>query len=514
MSWVLVLHENELLQSNVADLLAEVLPFDIQVASNLADATELFDLYGRIHCKLVVSSFSPPVDGNSSQALDRTQVTAIALLKEIRARREQPPWLFLASFDDGSRSEELAGLANVRVLNVLKFGLSLRTEALNLVGGGGLAPRRVDVEISLVDGVYGWSLRGFNGTAIENSGVIDIDPVALGELTKASSGAALADRAGLGQIGLDLYVQFLANNLRSGLELAMSSAVGASLENARFRFCVDEHTNQLLFETLGKPCTRGAPLEHWMLQAPMFRKYRGSGDRFPLFKDRVSQSRPVSCLIIQGESAGFEPLYEMAGGEYVAAKYGAIGQAAVEATMVYRYLTSNYERFGIEQPELLQPGLNENYGDVVRNKLASRRWQLIHYVGHSSMSDSGTAFLALGRGSRDVLEIAELARLASAAQFVYLSSCQSSNAKFVRELVSRSIPAVLGYAWPVQDDVAIRFANSFYQHLFEGGLAKRFLEYAFMRSKRDMHRALPDNTAWAAPLLFMQMLGGESARNH
>lgn len=516
MTWALVLHENPLARSTAVGLLKEVLTGTIYAAGNLTEARELFDMHGRGGCQLVVSSLSPPADADSSQALDRTHATTIELLQEIRRNRKLPPWLFLVSFDDGTRGPDLAGMPNVEVLNVMEMASSLRTLASAMTGDGDPLRRRVDVEISLVDGAYSWSLRGMNGTAIECSHPLDVDPKAMHALAQASSRAALADRLGLGQIGLELYLQFLAHNLKSGLELALSKAIGESVEDARFRFCVDEQSNQVLLEVLGKPCSalKEAELEHWMLRAPIFRKYRGNGGRYPLFKDRASQSRPVSCLIIQGASAAFENIYEMAGGERVDASYTAIGQAAKEARDLHRYLKDNHERFGLDRPELLQPGTDGDYGEVVRRKLASRQWQLIHYVGHSNISANGTAFLALGIGPKEVLEIAELARLASSAQFVFLSSCQSSSARFVRELVMRNIPAVLGYAWPVKDDVAIRFAELFYYHLFEGGLSKRFLEYAFMRSKREMHRNLSDDTAWAAPLLFMQMLGAESARAH
>lgn len=517
MTWILVLHENQMAQSTAAGLLEEVFsPDAVFTASNLAEARELFDQHGRANCKLVVSSFSPPADADTPQALDRTQATAVELLKEIRRNKEVPPWIFLVSFDDGTRAPDLAGTPNVEVHSVLNIAKQLRKRALAMTGRGGAVMHRADVDISLLDGKYTWSLKGTNGRADERSGAFDLEPKALHELMKASQLAPHAGHQDLRQIGSDLYGHFLANIIKSKLALALQRAVGDSVEDARFRFCVDELTNQLLVETLGMPAAavQGADLEHWMLRAPIFRKYRGDGGRYPLFKDRVSQSQPVSCLIVQGASAAFEPTYRLDSGEYVPVKYRAIGEAAAEAGKLYDYLQKNHERFGLQPPELLQPGKAADYGGVVRKTLESQPWQLIHYVGHSGMSPRGTAFLALGKGSKDVLEIAELARLASSAQFVFLNSCQSSNAQFVRELVARNIPSVLGYAWPIEDDVASRFAESFYRHLFEGGPSKRFLEYAFMRSKRDMHYDLPDKTAWAAPLLFLQLLGGESARAH
>lgn len=512
MDWILVLHENPLVESTAVALLQEVVQAPVYSAGNLEDARDLFERHGRDRCKLVVSSLSPPVDQDASQALDRTHATAVALLTKLRQKKAMMPWLFLVSFDDGTRAPDFSDTASVEVLNVLDMARALRRRACALTGGAAAVPRRADVEISLVDGVYTWSLRGTSGTAIECSGVIDLDQGALNALTAASRQEALANAAGLGQIGLELYMQLLANNLKSGLELALSAAVGSSVQDARFRFCVDEKSNELLLEALGKPISAapGATLHHWMLDAPIFRKYRGNGGRYPLFKDRHSQAGLVSCLIIQGASAAFEQIYELSSGEYVDVSFGAIGQAAVEARAVYDYLSAKPAEFGLAQPVLLQPDGQKDYGGVVRRTLASQPWQLIHYVGHSSMSARNTAFLALGDEPTGGLEIADLARLAPAAQFVFLSSCQSSNAQFVRELVARNIPAVLGYAWPVDDTLARLFAYAFYEHLFKNGLSKRFLEYAFMNSKRELHTSLPGQTAWASPLLFMQMLGSES----
>lgn len=512
MNWVLVLHENPLVRDTTVALLEEVLRQKVFVAGNLKDARKLFARHGSVNCTLVVSSLSPPADALASQPLDRTQATATALLEQLHDDEVLIPWIFLVSFDDGTRVPDFSNTPNIEVMNVRDIARALRERATAWTGDAMPVPRRADVEISLMDGVCTWSLRGTSGTAIECSGVIPLDHGALNALTAASRQEALTDASGLGKIGRELYMQLLANNVKSGLASALSTAVGPTVKDARFRFCVDETSNELLVEALGKPSSADpdSALNHWMLDAPIFRKYRGSGGRYPLFKDRSSQAKSVSCLIIQGTSNAFEQIYELPSGEFVPVSLGAISQAAAEARAVYGYLGKSPADFGLAPPVLLQPHGHENYGDVVRAKLASKPWQLIHYVGHSSISERKTAFLALGEEPTGALEIADLARLAPAAQFVFLSSCQSSSAQFVRELVIRNIPAVLGYAWPVDDSLARLFAKMFYTNLFENGLSKRFLEYAFMNSKRGLHISRPNQTAWASPLLFMQTLGSES----
>lgn len=517
MKWILVLHEHVLIRHTASDLLAEVVQDPVYMAGNLEEARELFADHGRTNCRLVVSSISPPLDADASPALDRSRPTALGLLGEVCRDDKGPAWLFLASYDDGARAPDLPCLPNVGTINVLHMARALRQQARVMLGTGTKPKRQVVVDIELVDGVYRWSLRGTDAFPLEKSGLIEVDPNEIRLLRTASRDAAGSDRAGIGRIGFGLYQHFLAHNLKSGLELALARAIGESIEEARFRFCVDQDTNELLLEALGKPGSQGkdATLDHWMLRSPIFRKYRGNSERRPLFKDEVSRANPVSCLIIQGESASFETCYTTRGGEHIPTRCNAIGLAAREALALHDYFTENSERFGLSSPVLLRPGDDgADYGAAVREALGRQRWQMIHYVGHSGISTRKTAFLALGRGRGDVLAVDEFARLASDAQFVYLSSCQSSNAQFVMKLVEQHIPAVLGYAWPVEDGDGFHFALDFYKRLFECGEPKRFLEYAFMHSKRELHALAPDRTAWAAPLLFMQMLAAEAPRIH
>lgn len=518
MKWTLVLHEHALIRHTAADLLAEVVEGPVHVAGNLQEARDLFADHGRTNCRLVVSSISPPLDADASPALDRSRPTALGLLGEVCRDDKGPPWLFLASYDDGARAPDLPCLPNVGIINVLHMARALRQQARVMLGHVPKPKPQVVVDIELVDGVYRWSLRGTDAFPLEKSGLIEVDPNEIHLLRTASRDAAGSDRAGIGRIGFGLYQHFLAHNLRSGLELALARAIGESIEEARFRFCVDRNTNELLLEALGKPDSQGedAALDHWMLRSPIFRKYRGNGERRPLFKDEFSRAHPVSCLIIQGESKDFETCYTTHGGEHIPTRCNAIGLAAREARDLHAYFTDNSERFGLARPVLLRPGDDgADYGAAVREVLGRQRWQMIHYVGHSGISERDTAYLALGRGRGDVLAVDEFARLASDAQFVYLSSCQSSNAQFVMKLVEKHIPAVLGYAWPVEDNDGLHFALNFYKQLFDCKEPKRFLEYAFMRSKRELYAMPPrDRTAWAAPLLFMQMLAAEAPRIH
>src|SRR5207244_4451533 len=103
--------------------------------------------------------------------------------------------------------------------------------------------------------------------------------------------------------------------------------------------------------------------------------------------------------------------------------------------------------------------------------------------------------LVLGDGPDDVLDIDNFAQDARGAQFVFLNSCSSATGTFVARLVEKNIPAVAGYAWPLEDKHALAFSRKFYLELFEGERSRRFLEYSFMRGKAYLFDEFSDQPA-------------------
>jgi hypothetical protein len=511
MNWWLLIHEELELGTLIGTILQPVLPIKLVRARNLQEAQRAILTHGYGNCKLIVSSPSAPLDADQSRPLDRTRPTITSFLQQVRLHDVKPPFIVVLSVNESTRSEELSNIPNTQILAVGEM-LQLPAMADRLMSGAAEKRKKlqhdVDVDISLSDGGGRWAIHGSKTNPIEDSGQFQIGWRELDRLFVDSRRAGGAPHDAIGQLGNDMYEHLLVH---PGLELKLARCTRppGSLESVRFRFHVDQETSQLLVETLAKPRHHGrrSELDFWMLRTPIFRKFGGQGVRHPLFKDRRSRGEKVECLIIQGDADAFN-----AGGQ-LAQDFPAIPGAAYETNWLEKYLVKNQDGFNLAPPRVLRPSFKEgeDYGATVRAALSERCWRLIHYVGHSAIGKDGRGYLALGSGLHDLIDINDFAERAKDAQFVFLNSCQSADPKFIMKLVEKNIPAVAGYAWNIDDNVAHEFARHFYEDLFAGTVSNRFLEYAFMRAKVHLHETYKDRTVWTAPLLFMQMLKAEDA---
>lgn len=517
MKWILVIHEYAEMTKMIADLLAEKLDVQTVPVSNLEAARDQLARRGAENCLLLVASLSPPVDALSPPPVDRTVPLDEEFLA-IRAHNPQLPIIFLVTTDDGKRSAALSMLDKVVLLRVSETHQQLPPLAARMISGDSVPKpvHELDLDIKLIDSRCHWSLRGTGNNPIEATGMIQITKEELDRLLLDSSLAQFvadnhaADAPGhqlIDRLGHDIYQHFIANNIKNeGLAEALFSRLydRTLLATARIRFHVDQRTSQLLVETMAQPRAGNvtAAPDRWMLHAPIFRKFGGMGARHPLFKDRASRSSALRCLVIQGEAKQFSVAAPLARG------FGKIPMAVEEAKWLYDYLDTNKTAFNLAPPTLISPTQfpEGGYGDAVRDVLSQQPWQLIHYTGHSALGANGRAYLALGDGVDDLLDIEEFSQLAQQAQFVFLNSCGSADVRFIMRLIERNIPAVAGYAWPVLDSIAYKFSVAFYKNLFNGPEPKRFLEYAFMRGKAHLYNTNSTSLAWTSVLLFMQTL--------
>jgi hypothetical protein len=247
-----------------------------------------------------------------------------------------------------------------------------------------------------------------------------------------------------------------------------------------------------------------------MLKAPIFRKYKGSGERFPLFKDKVSRTEPLDCLIIQCQLDAF-----FAGGT-VKRAFAEIPGAGEEVAWLEDFLVKNRERLRIGTVRVLRyaddPGGERTFAAAVEQALRERAWRLVHYAGHSAKAGNGHGYLVTGGEDGDLVDAEQFGEWASKAQFVFLSSCESVDSYFVLRLVDRHVPAVIGYRWKIDDQTAREFAQRFYGRLLDDRASNRYLEYAYLHAKRDLYgRTDGSRAVWAAPMLVMQMMHAEAA---
>ena len=84
---------------------------------------------------------------------------------------------------------------------------------------------------------------------------------------------------------------------------------------------------------------------------------------------------------------------------------------------------------------------------------------------------------------------------------VYLSSCQSSSESIVFGLADQSVPAIIGFRWPIRDDLALAFAKGFYEAIIVGGM---HLGPAFVAARRMLNKDYPHTPHWFAPVLIVQ----------
>ena len=115
------------------------------------------------------------------------------------------------------------------------------------------------------------------------------------------------------------------------------------------------------------------------------------------------------------------------------------------------------------------------------------------------------AGLVLNAKLQSVLGFEELVKALNQTRLLFVSSCRSASAEFISCAIRYTIPAVIGYRWPVDDDGAAGFAQSFYQNLFTRGTAAyKSLDYSFLQARKDARLRSKLQHTWASSMLLTQ----------
>ncbi len=279
----------------------------------------------------------------------------------------------------------------------------------------------------------------------------------------------------------------------------LSGEVGGC-ENFRIRFNTDEDAYPLNLEAILVPCGQEID-DFWMLKAPVCRRLSvGDSKRYPLFEDPDKEEtlRNINCLVIKADVHGWEKQSKL--------ELKKLKNISLEADQLTTRLRNLADKHIIGECRIIPEGDAMCTREAVKEVLKSgKQWHLVHYAGHShyTADDNGYVFFS-SEGRPDAVDIQHFAQWLRQAgtQFVYLSSCESSKLKFVRELVKKAVPAVIGYRWDIDDDKAAEHADIFYDHLFK----EQSLEYAFLRTRQQISQKCPEHIIWAAPVLVMQAL--------
>jgi hypothetical protein len=132
-------------------------------------------------------------------------------------------------------------------------------------------------------------------------------------------------------------------------------------------------------------------------------------------------------------------------------------------------------------------------------------WDVIHYAGHSiyegeGLEGQGYLFYPAERdGEVEAIPLDAFINSLSHVGLVYLSSCQSSSESIVFGLADQSVPAIIGFRWPIRDDLALAFARGFYEAIVVGGM---HLGPAFVAARRELNKEKTPH--WFAPVLIVQ----------
>jgi hypothetical protein len=524
MDWSLIIHGYPGLASVLGAQVNSELKLEPVLVENLDAARDEVRKRGTASCKLIVSGFSPALDTEVSSPVDRSTPTALDFLKEVRGKDDVPPCVLLVTTVDTARASAVADFRNVELVatdTLLSQNLSAATARL-IEQRPGPPVARLDVDITLAGVTGSWHLfqpaMGFG-----DNGAINIDKQRLKDLVKLSKNVPafkpeFADDAAkcVRDLGRSLYTCVLDD--RSG-ERSLSEAIFfstdrlKSLGNTRLRFEVRDDASKIIVETLARPAARGAGDddddapgsvdELWSLRLPIFRRAPGREGNCPLFKDEASQTGPVSCLVIVGDTGEFS-----AGGA-IGSGFSELRQANEEIDWLVGHL--NRPRFELAPVTVMRAAdyAEGEFAAALLQTLNARKWQLVHYTGHSQIGkEDGKAYLVLGPHRDDLLPVDTFAQHAADAQFVFLNSCNSADERFVRRLVEQNVPAVAGYTWPIPDGVAATFSKQFYQRLFPetGPRTRGFIEYAFMHARNALYQQCRGEALWTAPVLFMQTM--------
>ena len=313
----------------------------------------------------------------------------------------------------------------------------------------------------------------------------------------------------LSRVGTKLRNELFHINGEFGIKLINQLNNVGGLEHSRVKFIVGKDMHPIMLEAIIPPTLNmletiapTTPSKYWMLQAPLYRRIRVEGcDQCTIFQGE--QRTPINCLVIRSNIDG--PVEEF-NKDSLPLKLEKLDNVPHECDTLVSFLQNKKKEFNIgEICELGKDDKNPATFENVKNTLNSKPWHLIHYAGHSfydDESDLGYLFFPddAGLGLPQKVAIPDFAGYAMNTQFIYLSSCHSTDVQFAFSLASNQIPGVLGYRWDIDDELAMNHAASFYKHLFE----ERSVERAFLKTRQDMHMEHQDARIWAAPMLILQ----------
>ncbi len=310
----------------------------------------------------------------------------------------------------------------------------------------------------------------------------------------------------LKKIGESLMRIFLNDAKFYGELVSLIDKVGG-LQNTRIRFLVEEKLNAVALESIfGRHEIERD--DYWMLHAPIYRTIQTrAACRHPLFhkEDTEMRGRPVNVLIIESLTDGTVTLD---GSEIHLCELEMVTE---ECVFLFDYLCQlrSEGRAPLGEIELIRGTTQrESMQERVRKTLeGGQSWHVVHYAGHSyfdQRTQSGHVFFPGPGGTIKKVRLDLLSNWLRKAntRFTFLSSCHSSEVGFVFAMASQYIPAIVGFRWDIEDDMAFKYTQEFYKELLTA--ENPSLEYASLNARKAIYARHENNPIWAAPVLVIQ----------
>lgn len=440
----------------------------------------------------------------------------VGLSKWIGARPMRPPIIQLVLPSDAEVRAAVAELPDCEAVIIeplweKAFGKQVRKL---LAADPAEEAKRLDVDlyIDLDKDLVEVDLKGINLDVWIEKRVLQIKG---GEMQKLSENVAReVDRSDgerwrekLKKIGESLMRRIFLDNPKFYGELVSLIDKVGGLQNTRIRFLVEQKVHEVALESLfGRHEVERD--DFWMLHAPIYRTLRACpGRRHPLFhkEDAAMRGRPVNVLLIESPTEG---TVELNGNEVPLCNLKMVTE---ECLFLFDYLCQlkSEGRALLGEIELIRGTTQaEPMKERVRKALeGGQSWHAVHYAGHSWFNPSTQSGQVFFPGSGGTIEKVEMERLSAwlrnaNTRFAFLSSCHSSGAGFVFAMASQLIPAIVGFRWEIEDNMAFKYTKKFYQKLLTA--ENPSLEYAFLNARKAIHARHENNPIWAAPVLVIQ----------
>lgn len=471
----------------------------IDQETNLVKANKRLKL--RQYNLLIVDLHVPADSKDASNADDRM---GLEWIKALHAEGSSLPSIIVTTSPDEVLSYKASRLPDCRILSLGEHFSDLLAEmsADALRGRNTKRGIYLELHISLTDNTrkpYFDIIGTIDGQDIKRNGVLEIDNEIIQELRdRCCQNIPNLPKehweAELKRIGTNLFRELFDKNRILINQLYRLMDKIDPEKQFQFRFEAGKTVHPVAFEALFE----NEKDFFWMLKYPICRQLPISGDYHELSIGRSDRRQRINCLIINSD------VHEYV--EELGKTFSELLNIQKESAFLESFLTEDRQALKIGTVRRIDgPHNGVPFSETIRQVLNEEKFHLVHYAGHSYYdAENSKGYLVLpGNDYPEVLDIEEFSAWLrkSQTQFVFLSSCHSSEEDFVYELASKEIPAILGFRWDLDDEMAYKYAKSFYQKLFKG---KNRLEYALLEARKEMYADHRQNRIWAAPMLVLQ----------